>query len=140
MFDKLKERQARRKEIADKLINQMESPEIVKQRIKSRENIAKKILERDNPCSKEKYIQSAIELSRDPNDINEPFGWKKGTVRGILTFWITIGFLLITMLMIFTLPLSLNIIFEMWKVLSLVFTIVIGSYFYTRIKMGNMFN
>jgi len=115
---------------------------VKKQRIQSSENIAKEILEKRQtltcPLMGQQPNNDIIELVRDPNEpVNEPFGWKKGTVRGMLAIWTTIGFLLITALIMFQLPLTPVMVLDMWKILAFVYAMVVGSYFYTRLKLNS---
>ena len=149
LLNRILERKERREENVDWAKDQIdkltdESDDVKIHRIDSKEKIALELLNRNSticPYIDGHQSDNIIELIRDPNEEpNEPFGWKRGTIRGMLTIWVTIGFLLITMMMIFLLPLTLLMIMDMWKILAFVFTMIVGSYFYTRIKMsGNLF-
>jgi hypothetical protein len=140
------ERNTRKEWIQEKVDQVMDdSEEIKKQRIKSRENITKEVVKQIGENKKQgmgcpfygSYSDNQLlELTRDPDSNDEPFGWPKGTVRGILAIWVTLGFLILTMLIFFLLPISVAMIFEMWKVLSGVFVLIVASYFWTRIKMS----
>ena len=142
----LKKRQERREWAREKIDDALSnSEEVQKQKIISKENITKEAIKhigeyrKSNVCP---FVGSysdnkLIELSRDPDTLkDEPFGWPKGTVRGILTLWVSASFMLVTMLMIFLLDLPISIIFEMWKIFAGVFGVIVASYFWTRIKMG----
>jgi len=147
ILERVRENRLKRKELLEKTLD--DAKEIQKQKIKTRESIAKEIINREkrdidiNVCPFLGGNKGMIELTKDPDNVEEPFGWPKGTVRGILTLWISTGFILITMLMIFLLNLPLSMIFDMWKIFAGVFGLIVASYFYSRIKMGkngNMFN
>ena len=63
---------------------------------------------------------------------DEPFGWPRGTVRGIITIWIVLAFCIY---MIFDVGLGLNNIPVEW-LLGIVGAVIM-SYFYTRYKKTN---
>jgi len=76
-----------------------------------------------------------IEFSDEPN---EPFGWKKGTVRAIITLCIIETTCLMGLYIILgNTPLALKIQFYQWWLI--IAGIVISSYFVTRMSAG-MFN
>ena len=146
----IKKSNSRREWIKEKIDQTMESSdEVRKQKIKSRENIAKEIISatKNNNSFICPYIQQPssgdiIELIREPSDpTDQPFGLSKGTIRATIALFFTIGFLIITMMMIFLLPLTLDMIFNMWYVLAGVFSLIVTSYFYTRLKgnIGSLF-
>lgn len=140
MFEKWKQKRKKLGEWIEKESNRImqQSDKIRLQKIKSRENIIRDLIK---TTKKAPPSEDIIELLRDPDDpTSYPMGLSKGTIRASMAIIITVGFLLITMMMVFLLPLSLDIIFEMWKLLALVFTIVVGSYFYSRLKLnGGLF-
>ncbi len=63
---------------------------------------------------------------------NEPFGWPRGTVRGIITIWTVLTLCIITMWSIMT---GANIIPIEWFLG--IMGMIIMSYFYTRFKMSS---
>jgi hypothetical protein len=129
------ERQEFVREHMNKLVSQSE--EIVMQRLKSRESIVKDIISAKKLGTT--INPSILELMKEPGEeYDEPLGFHKGSVRAMLAIWVCLGFLITTMLLMFLIPLPLEYIFEMWKLLSVVFVVVIGSYFYSRIKMGGI--
>lgn len=149
-MEKRKKRREWFKEKVDQSMDQ--SDEVRKQKIKSRENVAKAIAKNMGnrqqnivcPYLRQPSSGDIIELVREPTDpTDQPFGLSKGTIRATIAIFITMGFLLITMMMVFILPLSMDMIFQMWYVLAGVFSIVVASYFWSRIKMnrggGGMF-
>jgi len=74
-----------------------------------------------------------IEFSDEPN---EPMGWKKGTVRAIITMWVifTTCLIAVCMMLLPWIPISLKAqFFQWWLVIA---GIVISSYFVTRLKSG----
>ena len=73
-----------------------------------------------------------IEFSDDPN---EPFGWKKGTVRAIITLCIIETTCIMGLFIILgNTPLALKIQFYQWWLV--IAGIVISSYFVTRMSAG----
>jgi len=151
ILDRIRENRIKRAEYIEKSL--ADAKEIQTQKVKSRENIAKEVVKkignRDINIGGCPFIGrysdgKMIELTKDPDDKDEPFGWPKGTVRGILTLLVVEGFFIMTFLLFYKFDLPINIIFQMWQILAGVFSIVVASYFWTRIKMGNnggnMFN
>jgi len=142
ILDNIRKNRIKRRELIEKTIE--DENEIRKQKIKSRENITKTAIEKMGdrdinigcPLLGNSKNGSLLELSKDPDNLQEPFGWPRGTVRGILTLWIVVGFFLITMLMLYIFDLPLEMVFDMWKILAGVFSVVVASYFWSRIKMG----
>ncbi|MFW6173126.1 MAG: hypothetical protein ACOC5T_05220 [Elusimicrobiota bacterium] len=140
--EKRKKRREWVKEKVDQAMDQ--SDEVRKQKIKSRENVAKTIAKNMGnrqqiicPYLRQPSSGDIIELVREPTDpTDQPFGLSKGTIRATIAIFVTMGFLLITMMMVFLLPLSMDMIFQMWYVIAGVFAIVVASYFWTRISMG----
>ena len=100
--------------------------EIRKEKIESRKEVMKEAA---------KVAPMAI-LARKSFDVvskeDEPFGWPKGTVRGVITIWIVLTFCIIMMWDIFT---GAGKIPTQWYLA--IIGAVIMSYFYSRYKMGN---
>ena len=143
LLKRWKENRLQRESYIRKQLNKRitESVEIQKKRMDNRKDIINTVMENRRGIGLcplyAQSDQSILELERDPNDIpNEPFNWPRGTVRGMLAIFVTLGFLLITMIIMFTLNIPLEMIFEMWKILAGVFGLVVASYFWTRMKMG----
>jgi hypothetical protein len=118
------------------------------------EGIIDKIIDAGNQPRKKRTIPSKIQrrprrsifaLSGESKvDTDEyPCFWPKGTVRAILAMWMTVGYLIITMLclaFVVWYPAIGNLVFEIWKLLTYLEAIIIGGYFYTRLKMGGIGN
>jgi len=149
ILDNIRKNRIKRRELLEKTIE--EENEIRKQKIKSRENITKTAIEKVGnrdinigcPFLGINSDGPVMELAQDPENREEPFGWPRGTVRGILTLIVVEGFFLMTMLMLYMFDMPLTIVFDMWKILAGVFGLVVASYFWSRVKMGrggNMFN
>ncbi len=149
LFDRVK---AKRKARKEELLQDIERLDKIrenkqKQRIKTLEktatiakNLPDKTINRNlnigtGICP---IFQKSIELeTKETGPEYEPFGWPKGTVRGILTFWVVIGFFLLTAVILIKIPLTPIQVLRMWEVLAIVFGLVVGSYFYSRMKMGS---
>jgi len=80
-----------------------------------------------------------IEFSDEPN---EPFGWKKGTVRAMITIWVILTTCILAMGIMFlpSIPVLLKSQFYSWWLI--IAGIVISSYFISRMSAGmlNRFN
>lgn len=108
--------------------------EIRKQRIKSRENIVKQLLEREkkDPCLRQHFNMERLnEFVSDEN--------KSYSVKKMIAIWVTLGYL-ITNFFIFGLQLfPLEMMFQVYLIFNFVAVMVILSYFYTSFKIGEIF-
>lgn len=132
LFNILRKRKQERREFIKDL--QENEKEIRKQKIKSRENILKTILkqQKDNPCIQQTY--NVEKISEFVSDDNKNWG-----VKRIIAIWVTLGYLL-TNLMIFGLGLfPFSFLFRSYLIFCFVSVLVILSYFYSSLKMGNLF-
>ena len=84
----------RRKELKNDILELQENKkEIIKERTKLAKELKKDKQKQItiNPsihfCP---YIQQALQMEMEFQQPNEPFGWNKGTVRGIITLWVSI--------------------------------------------------
>jgi len=62
---------------------------------------------------------------------DEPFGWSRGTVRGIITIWIVLMFCIISMWSFISGAMFIPIEWFLGIV-----AMVIGSYFYSRFRVN----
>jgi len=118
--------------------------DFLEKRRKDKQKRYEQLLEKEYEFRKEKLEArqeqvSKLEPCKTINPISfegissdtEPFGWPPGTVRGIITFWVVMTFCLVCL---WNFMMNLDLIPMEWF-LSIV-AIVIGSYFYSRFKMG----
>jgi len=114
-LEKARERREKRfKQILDK------EYELRKHKIAVKKELIDKI-----PCS-----QRSPNFFEGISNDQEPFGWPPGTVRGMITVFVCITFCIVMMWSFIT---GVHLIPIEWF-LGIV-TLVIGSYFYTRIRM-----
>jgi len=77
----------------------------------------KKLVKNERPCN-----QITVDFKDEPD---EPFGWKRGTVRGIITLWVTLTTCVLAVFKLIPL--------DWWLWIA---GIVISSYFVSRINMN----
>lgn len=77
----------------------------------------KKLVNNERPCN-----PVVVDFKDEPD---EPFGWKRGTVRGIITLWVTLTTCLLALFRLIPL--------DWWLWIA---GIVITSYFVSRISMN----
>lgn len=136
MFERFRRQRQEDKEYMKKQIDKLvsDSEHIRQQRIKSRTELMKAIVEsqKDNPCIHQEY--NVEKLSEFVSDDNKSLG-----VKRIIAIWITLGYIVTTMAILCLHVFPIDALFQIYLIFSFISTGVILSYFYTSFKMNNIF-